>query len=88
MTKEQLEKISEKLCGVEIDKYEFQDFIVGEFETEKNVFVEKGASSTPNNEYVIAYEEGAERYIHIEIKTNHENEEISILNAWVYNFRS
>lgn len=88
MTKEQLEKIARELKGKTLDFDEFADEIVMEFETEKDVFVEKGASSTPNNEYVIAYEEGAERYIHIEIKTNHENEEISILNAWVYNFRS
>lgn len=82
-----LEKIARELKGKTLGFDEFDDEIVMEFETEKDVFVEDGASSNPNNEYVIAYEEGAESYIHIEIEINHENEEISILDTWVANFR-
>ncbi|MDY5306594.1 hypothetical protein [Fusobacterium gastrosuis] len=85
MTKEQLEKISEKLCGVEIDKYEFQDFIVGEFETENRVLVEKSGSNYSN---FIAYDETDDKYIELEVQINDEEETIKIVEAYIKNFRS
>ena len=44
MTMKQLEKMVEKFRGMEIDKYDFQDTIITEFETENKVIVDKSGS--------------------------------------------
>lgn len=81
MTMKQLEKMVEKFRGMEIDKYDFQDTIITEFETENKVIVDKSGSN------FIAYDETDDKYIELEVQINDEEETIKIVEAYIKNFR-
>lgn len=84
MTMQQLEKMVEKFRGMEIDKYDFQDTIIAEFETENKVIVDKSGSNFSN---FIAYDETDDKYIELEVQINDEEETIKIVEAYIKNFR-
>ena len=82
MTMKQLVKIAKKFRGMEIDKYNFEDTIITEFETENKIIVDKSGSNFSN---FIAYDETDNKYIELEVQI--EEETIKIVEAYIKNFR-
>ena len=82
MTMKQLVKMAEKFRGMEIDKYNFEDTIITEFETENKIIVDKSGSNFSN---FIAYDETDNKYIELEVQI--EEETIKIVEAYIKNFR-